>query len=69
MIDPALASIRVDPSNQVRSLRETTSPKEQLLEATIIRKRNEKRCRVVARPSVDRNFCGHEGLPEPECES
>jgi hypothetical protein len=69
MISPALTSVIVNPYNYVRSLRETIGLNERLFEATTIPKRDEKRCRVVARSSVDRIFCGNEGLPEPECAS
>ena len=69
MINPALASIIVNSYNYVRWLRETIAPNELLLDTTTIHKRDEKRCRVVARSSVDTIFCGHEGLQEPECAS
>jgi len=61
MINPALASVIVNHYNYARSLRETIVPNERLLEPTPIPERAEKRCRVVARPSVDRILCGDEG--------
>ncbi len=69
MINPALASTIVGHYNHVRLLRETIAPNERLLEPAPIPKRDEKRCRVVARPSVDRILCGDEDLHEPECAS
>jgi hypothetical protein len=69
MINPALASITINPYNYVCSLRETIGPNERLLEATSIPKRDEKRCRVVARSSVESIFCGHVRLQEPVCAS
>jgi hypothetical protein len=68
MINPVF-SIMVDPYNDERSLRETIGPNERLLEATTIPKRDKRRCRVVARRSVDRMSSGDEGLQEPECAS
>ncbi len=65
MIGPGLASIVVNPFNYMRWLRETLGPNDRLLEATIISKRDEKRCRVVAWSG--RISCGEERLREPEC--
>ncbi len=67
MIDPALASIIVNPYNCGRSLRETIDGR--LLEATTILKRDGKRWRVVARSSVDSIFCGDKRFQETECAS
>ncbi len=69
MINPALASITINPYNYVRSLRETIVPNERLLEATTIPKRDEKRRRVVARSRVERIFCGHVRLQGAVCAS
>jgi hypothetical protein len=51
MINPALASIMLNSYNYVPSLHETIDSNGRLLERTTIPKRDEKRCRVVARPS------------------
>jgi len=67
MIDPALASIIVNPYNCGRSLRETIDGR--LLEATTILKRDGKRWRVVARSSVDSIFCADKRFQETECAS
>jgi len=67
MIDPALASIIVNPYNCGRSLRETIDGR--LLEATTILKRDGKRWHVVARSSVDSIFCGDKRFQETECAS
>ncbi len=67
MIDPALASIIVNPYNCRRSVRETIDGR--LLEATTILKRDGKRWRVVARSSVDSIFCGDKRFQETECAS
>jgi len=67
MIDPALASIIVNPYNCGRSLRETIDGR--LLEAATILKRDGKRWRVVARSSVDSIFCGDKRFQETECAS
>jgi len=67
MIDPALASIIVNPYNCGRSVRETIDGR--LLEATTILKRDGKRWRVVARSSVDSIFCGDKRFQETECAS
>jgi len=69
MIGPGFASIAVNPSNYMRYLRETLGPNNRQLEATIISKRDEKRCRVVAWSSVGRISCGDTQLREPECAS
>jgi len=69
MIGPGLASIVVNPFNCKRWLRETLGPDDRLLEATIISKRDEKRCRVMAWSSVGRISCGYERLRGPECAS
>jgi hypothetical protein len=58
MIGPSLASIVVNPFNYMRWLRETLGPYSCVLEATIISKRDEKRCRVMDKR-----------LREPECAS
>jgi hypothetical protein len=67
MINPALASIMVNSYNYVPSLHTSIDPNERLLEATTIPKRDEKRCRVMARLSADRICCGDDWLWEPEC--
>jgi hypothetical protein len=69
MIGSGLASIGVNLFNYRPWLRETLGPNERLLEATIILKRDKKRCRIVALSSVDRISCGDERLREPECAS
>jgi hypothetical protein len=69
MINPALSSITINPYNYVLSLRETIGPNERLLEETTIPKRDGKRRGVVAWSSVDRTFCGREGLQELLCAS
>jgi len=69
MIDLAPASIIVNPYDCGRSLRETISSNERLLEATTILKRDGKRWRVVARSSVDSIFCGDKRFQETECAS
>jgi len=65
MIGPGLASVVVNPFNYMRWLRETLGPNDRLLEATIISKRDEKRCRAVAWSG--RISCGEERLREPKC--
>jgi hypothetical protein len=67
MINPALASIMVNSYNYVPSLYASIDPNERLLEVTTIPKRDEKRCRVMERLSVDRICCGDDRLREPEC--
>lgn len=68
-MNSVLASAMLNHFSYVRPLRETINPNERLLEAATILRRDKKRCSVVPRSSINRIFCGDEGLQEPECAS
>lgn len=69
MINPALASIIVNPYSYVRSLCEFIAPNARLLDTTTIPNRDERPCRVVVRSSVNRISYSDGGIQGPVCAS